>query len=206
MRWKKQICYLSLLALSIFLTGCISSKSIYKPPLQENSQNNYSKIFNKSYDETWDALINYSASTFFGIDNFEKQSGLLTLSFGASNPQDYITGGYWKTDVVYGVNELHFEGDYVEYLAKYQNGSLVGKMNIVVKKIDDNHTKVTVNARYVFSTNIVDANGRNFSNSWSFNTGGCSEIVVSNASKGTQPTRTLCPTYKAENAILSVLE
>jgi len=203
---KKQLYYLSFLLLSIILVGCISSKSIYKPPLRDNSLNKYSKIFNKTFDETWDALINYSASTFFGIDNFEKQSGLLTLSFGASNPQDYITGGHWKTDVVYGVNELHFEGDYVEYLAKYMNGNLVGKMNIVVKKVDDTHTKVTVNARYVFTTDYVDANGRHLGDTWSFNTGGCSEIAVSNASKGTQPTRTICPTYKAENAILSALE
>ena len=203
---KKQLYYFSFLIMSIIFFGCISSKSIYKPPLRDNSINNYSKIFNKTFDETWDALINYSASTFFGIDNFEKQSGLLTLSFGASNPQDYITGGHWKTDVVYGVNELHFEGDYVEYLAKYMNGNLVGKMNIVVKKVDDNHTKVTVNARYVFTTDYVDANGRHFGDTWSFNTGGCSEIAVSNASKGTQPTRTICPTYKAENAILSALE
>jgi len=204
---KKQIYYyLSFLFLSVLLSSCISSKSIYKPPSQEILQNKYIKEFNKPYNEVWDALINYSASTFFGIDNFEKESGLLTLSFGASNPQDYITGGYWKTDIVYGVNELHFEGDYVEYLSLYQNGSLVGKMNIVVKKIDDSNTRVVVNARYVFSTNATDANGRSYNNTWSFNTGGCSEIMVSNASKGTQPTRTLCPTYKAENAILSALE
>jgi len=204
---KKQFyIYISFMVLSLLLSSCISSKSIYKPPSQENLQNKYIKEFNKPYNEIWDALINYSASTFFGIDNFEKESGLLTLSFGASNPQDYITGGYWKTDIVYGVNELHFEGDYVEYSSLYHNGNLVGKMNIVVKKIDDNNTRVVVNARYVFSTNSTDANGRSYNNTWSFNTGGCSEIMIANASKGTQPTRTLCPTYKAENAILSALE
>lgn len=204
---KKQFyIYISFCVLSLLLAGCISSKSIYKPPTHESSQQLYTNEFNKPYSVIWEALINYSASTFFGIENFEKESGLLTLSFGASNPQEYITGGYWKTDIVYGVNELHFEGDYVEYLSLYQNGSLVGKMNIVVKKIDETNTKVVVNARYVFSTNITDADGRSYNNTWSFNTGGCSEIMVSNASKGTQPTRTLCPTYKAENAILNALE
>jgi len=204
---KKQFyIYVSVCVLPLLLAGCISSKSIYKPPTHESFQQLYTNEFKKPYNEVWDALINYSASTFFGIENFEKESGLLTLSFGASNPQEYITGGYWKTDVVYGINELHFEGDYVEYLTLYQNGTLVGKMNIVVKKIDDNNTRVVVNARYVFSTAITDAEGRSFNNTWSFKTGGCSEVKVSNASKGTQPTRTLCPTYKAENAILSALE
>jgi len=204
----KKIIFL-FMSLSIFIFGlssCVSVKATYTPPLQEESHNKYSKIINKTYDEVWDALINYSASTFFGIENFEKESGLLTLSFGASSPQDYITGGYWKTDIVYGVNELHFEGDYVEYISLYQNGSLSGKMNIVVKKINDNSTQVIVNARYVFSSNVIDVNGRNHSDTWSFNTGGCKEVVITNATVGTPPTRTICPTYKAENAILSALE
>jgi len=204
---KKQFYLLTFLFISqIILSSCVSISAIYKPPTQENLKSNYSKIIDKNYDDVWNALINYSASTFFGIENFEKESGLLTLSFGASTPQDYITGGYWKTDLVYGANQLHFEGDYVEYLSIYQNGSLIGKMNIVVKKITDNSTQVIVNARYVFTSNGTDANGRNYSNTWSFNTGECKEVAVSNATKGTPPIRTICPTYKAENAILEALE
>ena len=126
----------------IVLINCVSVKAIYKPPTEKFSENEYSKTFNKSFDEVWDALINYSASTFFDIDKFEKAPRLLTLSFGASNPQEYVTGGYWKTDVVYGVNQLHFEGDYVEYLSIYQNGTLTGKMNIVVKKLTKHPQKL----------------------------------------------------------------
>ena len=204
---KKNIfLFLSLSILIIGLSSCVSVKAVYKPPVQDTSLNKYSKIINKTYSEVWDGLINYSASTFFGIENFEKESGLLTLSFGASSPQDYITGGYWKTDIVYGIQELHFEGDYVEYISLYQNGNLSGKMNIVVKKINDNSTQVIVNARYVFSSSVFDVNGRNHSNTWSFNTGGCKEVAITNATVGTPPTRTICPTYKAENAILSALE
>lgn len=198
--------FMSLSILILGLSSCVSVKAVYKPPVQETSLNKYSKIINKTYDEVWNSLITYSASTFFGIENFEKESGLLTLSFGASNPQDYVTGGYWKTDIVYGFNELHFEGDYVEYVSLYQNGSLSGKMNIVVKRINDNSTQVIVNARYIFSSNVIDLNGRNYSNTWSFSTGDCKEVAVTNAVIGTPPTRTICPTYKAENAILSALE
>ena len=79
-------------------------------------------------------------------------------------------------------------------------------MNIVVKKINDISTQVTVNARYVFSSNVTDANGRHYSNTWSFNTGDCKEVTVTNATKGIPPTRTICPTYKAENTILDALE
>jgi len=185
--------------------SCVSVSAVYNPPIEDKALNKYSKTITKSFDEVWDALINYSARTFFGIDNFEKESGLLTLSFGASNPEEYVTGGYWKTDVVYGANQLHFEGDYVEYLSIYQNGTLTGKMNIVVNRINESSTQVIVNARYVFSISAVDANGRTQNNTWSFNTGECEELRISNATKGTPPTRTLCPTYKAENAILQAL-
>lgn len=191
----------------LLFTNCTSIKAIYKPPIEgEHSLSKYSKVIDKTFDNVWDALINYAAGTFFGIDNFEKESGLLTLSFGASNPEDYITGGYWKTDILYGTYELHFEGDYVEYLSLYQNGILTGKMNIVVRKISETSTQAVVNARYVFSTNSVDAQGMSYNNTWSFNTGSCQEILISNATKGTPPTRTICPTYKAEDAILKALE
>jgi len=204
---KKIIYVLSSFIFSMgLLTSCVSVSAIYKPPIEDTTQNKYSKIINKSFDDAWDALINYSASTFFGIENFEKESGLLTLSFGASNPHEYVTGGYWKADIVYGTNQLHFEGDYVEYLSLYQNGSLAGKMNIVVKKINESSTQVIVNARYVFSSSVTDANSRNYSNTWSFNTGSCKEVAVTNATRGTPPTRTICPTYMAENAILNALE
>jgi hypothetical protein len=197
---------MSITVVMLSLTSCVSVKAIYTPPIVDNSPLEYSKIINKPFDEVWDALINYSASTFFGIENFEKDSGLLTLSFGASNPQNYVTGGHWKADVVYGMNELHFDGDYVEYLSLHQNGKLTGKMNIVIKKITDSSTQVIVNARYVFSSVVIDAKGRTQSNTWSFNTGSCQEVAVTNVTKGTQPTRTICPTYKAENAILNALE
>lgn len=204
---KKLMYLLTIFVLTtILFQGCVSVSAAYTPPIEENTLNKYSKIIDKNFDEVWESLINYSASTFFGIENFEKESGLLTLSFGASNPEEFITGGYWETDVGYGRNQFHFEGDYVEYLSVYQNGTLNGKMNIFVKKINESSSQVVINARYVFSSGGVDANGRTYKNIWSFNTGSCQEIRVLNSVQGLPPTRKLCPTYKVENAILRALE
>jgi len=197
---------LSLILILFYLMGC-SFSAIYKPPEQSDSMLNYSKIINKNFDETWASLIDYSASTFFGIENFEKESGLITLNFGASNPEEYITGGYWKYDYQWGANQLHFEGDYVEYSSIYLNGVLIGKMNIVVKEVDSSHTKVTVNAKYIFSADVLNENRvRTATNTWSFESGNCDELAIINPSKGTPPTRIICPTYKAEEAILDALE
>ena len=204
---KKSLLFFPSLAstLLLFIAGC-SMSAIYKPPTGNLDQMNYSKIINKGFDDTWDALINYSAGTFFGIENFEKESGLITLTFGASNPEDYITGGYWKVDVVRGANSLHFEGDYVEYLRTYQSGELLGKMNIVVKDVDSTHSRVTVNAKYVFTAEQVLETGQRYSNTWSFSSGSCDEVTPANRTPGTPPTRTLCPTYKAEKSVLEAIE
>jgi len=80
-------------------------------------------------------------------------------------------------------------------------------MNIVVKKISENSSQVIINARYVYSSDFTDTNGRSINNdTWVFNTGECKEVFVSNPTKGTPPSRTICPTYKAENAILNALK
>jgi hypothetical protein len=202
----KSLCCLPIvISLVLILFGC-STSAIYKPPIENLNPTNYSKVINKSFDDTWDALINYSAGTFFGIENFEKESGLITLSFGASKPEDYVTGGYWKVDVVRGANSLHFEGDYVEYCSIYQNGTLMGKMNIVVKEIDSTHSKVTANAKYVFTAEQVLETGQHYSTTWSFTSESCDEVAPANITKGTPPTRTLCPTFKAEDSVLKAIE
>jgi len=180
----------------ILIIGCASAN--YVAPTHVNNLNNYSRIIEKSFDETWQRLIEYSASTFFSIDNFEKESGLITLSFGSSNPSRFVTGGQWEAN--WGTN--HFSGDYVDFLNQHYNGTLNGKMNIVVSKINENKTKVTVNARYIFN---VPATNNSNALTWSFDSGNCGTIRV-NAISGTSPERTICPTYKAENDILKSLE
>jgi len=185
-----------LLALCGLSFGCMSA-SYVAPDTASPAIQNYTRVIDKSFDQTWSALIQYAGSAFFGIDNFEKQSGLLTLSFGASRPSDFITGGHWKASGV-----VRFDGDYVDYCVKYLNGALQGKMNIVVVALEPNKTKVTVKARYIFTA----GNSETGIDTWSFDSGGWDTRTVSRAAAGTSDSRTLMPTYKAEKAILDALE
>lgn len=195
-RMNTQQYVISLLITCMFiLSGCVSAN--YEPPQANNAASNYTKTVNQPFDEVWNNLIQYSASTFFAIDNFEKDSGLITLTFGASNPQDFITGGHWK----FSNGAINFSGDYVEYTDLYQGGRLSGKMNIVVTKVNSDTTKVTVNARYIFTGGQPQTG----INTWSFDSGSCDSIAVRGKTTGTQATRTICPTYKAEKAVLSAL-
>ena len=174
------------------LAGCM--QATYTRPSHVGSPDQYSVIVSKPFDIVWKELIQYSAGTFFSIDNFEKDSGLITLTFGASKPQEFVTGGYWEAS-----GSKAYKGDYVGFLNKYWNASLNGKMNIVVTERGPHQTQVTVRARYVFT---LPSTGRSPGSTWSFDTGSCDTIVVSGAVAGIAPERTVCPTYRAERAII----
>jgi hypothetical protein len=175
--------------------GCMTATYL-APNTSSVPIQNYSRVIDKSFDQTWSALIQYAGSAFFGIEHFEKQSGLLTLSFGATRPSDFVTGGHWKTSGV-----VQFDGEYVDYCTKHVNGALQGKMNVIVVALEPNKTKVTVKARYVFTC----GNAQVGIETWSFDSGGFDTQKILNSASGAGDSRTLMPTYKAEKAILDAI-
>lgn len=189
------ICFL--LALPLAFASCETAK--YEPPQAAvKTADNWSRTIDKPFEVVWPALIEHAAASFFSIDNFEKDSGLLTLSFGSSNIKEFVTGGHWEFNrpADLGVPAIKFNGDYAEFLELYQGGALEGKMNIIVQDKGES-TQVQVRARYVVSSPP---------NSWAFDTGGCATVAVHNPVRGTPPTRTICTTHKAEKQILDAIE
>lgn len=183
-------CWPILLVLSLSLAGCAAT---YRPPTTNLDKSAYSKTVDMPFDQTWQKLIEYAAGTFFAIESYEKESGLMTLSFSSSQPSQFIDGGYWKFSNL----TASFDGNYVDYLAQYHGGKLEGKMNIVLIRASDAQTRVTVNARYVYSCPP---------NTWAFDSGGSATISVVGKTAGTADTRTLVPTHFAEQSVLKALE
>ena len=176
----------------LILSGC-SGK--YTPP-SFGSPGEYSVVIDESFDETWGKVIDYSSSTFFSIDNFEKESGLLTLEFGGSDPSSFIDCGNFEAKSP----KVNYNGSYVGYLETYANGNLAGKMNISIKPVSETKTRVRVNARYIFSA-IMPTNPPS-SYKWVFDTGSSKTLIVQNNAPGTSPRRTCKPTYAAESNII----
>ena len=56
----------------------------YFPPNIDDSNFKKSAITDKNFDETWTSVINFVNDS-FKIENIEKDSGSLTLSFGSKN-------------------------------------------------------------------------------------------------------------------------
>ena len=175
----------------LLISSCARYPTYTQPNRYLTQQEKYARTINKRFNEVWTALIDYSAGTFFAIDNYEKDSGLLTLSFGADNPSDYVDCGHIKTVTI------KFDGPVIEACEFHGDADLDGSMNIFVKPILSNVTQVKINARYVLK--LFDGAARQ---TWAFDSGGSDAKRFS----GIQENVVCVPTNKAETTILDGIE
>ena len=151
------------------LSGC-ASKSTYdysQPTVDTKKQN--SRVFNKPLAMVWDAAIKSIGEDFFVLDNIEKDSKIITLSYSVDNPANYIdcgtvtvttsggasgngafTHGYADRFVSYN----HGEGLYPHPSSIARKAALDGKANIIFTEEGPNQTRVTINARYILGVNF----------------------------------------------------
>lgn len=188
----------ALLASVAGLLGCATGT--YAPPQAAAQPPQYERVVNKSFDETWTSLIDYTSQAFFGIDRFEKASGLMTLNFGSSEPARFIDCGHMKAQAAAQSVDM----PYARYLNERFNAKLDGKMNIVVRSLDPKRTLVRVNARYIFIA-PAQTQPQTPVQTWTFDSGGEATVAVAGALAGTIPTRTCRPTYAAERAVLDAV-
>lgn len=127
----------------------------YIPPSQI-AEPKQSITIDTDFNTVWNKTIAYVGDTFFVIDNVEKDSGLINLSFSASDPRQFIDCG--KCNITSGkdsgqtVEEAtpQFQFNQCNFTTK-----LSGKINIIVTKIDDHKTKIKINTRYVVNRLIT---------------------------------------------------
>jgi hypothetical protein len=141
----------------------------------------------KPFQEVWSAVIDHATSTFFGVESFEKESGLMTLSFGARNPAQFIDCGWLKT-----TNLANYDGTALQAIQREATAtSLSGRMNVVVRAETPTRTRLRANARYVFQ-----AQGQHSRPTWTF------ESNTSDTQKVGTVMVTCRPTNNAEQDIL----
>ena len=202
--------------LSLFMTIILSSCAIEKKKLTENvgkyvppniNDTNFknSVITNKNFDETWISVIDFVNDSFFNVENLEKDSGLLTLSFGSKEAENFIDCGDFEYTLFFTGEE--FKGSYIDYAKSGLLAVLEAKMNINIQKIDNESTKVSINTNYKYSTqHALGYYDPELNQTYSFVSGGYQTIDVINPIKGSIPTRTCKSTNFAENAIFGVIK
>ena len=203
---------LSSLVITVLLSSCAVEKEKltenigkYVPPNIDNTNFKNSIISNKNYDETWNSLIDFVNDSFFKIENLEKDSGLLTLSFGAKEAEKFIDCGDFEYTLFFTGEE--FKGSYIDYAKSGLLAVLEAKMDINIQKIDNETTKISINTNYTYSTqHALGYYDPKLNQTYSFDSGGYQTIDVINPIKGSIPTRTCKSTNFAETAIFNAIK
>jgi hypothetical protein len=198
----------ALLLVPLLATSCVVGHFEYTPPPESTEVPEHERVVGVSFDRTWSALISVVSSDFFGIENFEKESGLMTLSFSVSPLSTAIESGHLSHTFnnMFGATlrdtpgtQPSYEGPYVDYLQIYNGAQLTGRANLVVREVPDSEppqTAITVNLRFVVQANTV---------SFSFNSGQRLVQEVANP-EGGDPTRVMQSTGYVEGKILDAID
>ena len=203
---------LSSLAMIILLSSCaVEKKKLtenvgkYIPPNVDDTNFKNTVITTKNFDETWTSVIDFVNDSFFKIEYLEKDSGLLTLSFGSKEAKNFIDCGYFEYTLFFTGEE--FKGSYIDYAKSGLLAVLEAKMDINIQKIDDESTKISINTNYTFSTqHALGYYDPKLNQTYSFVSGGYQTIDVINPIKGSIPTRTCKSTNFAENVIFNAIK
>lgn len=157
------------------LSGCATqAKSTlnYTKPLERNNKNEI--VVNRPFENVWSGLIRQLSKSFFVVNNVEKESRLINVSFSSEAPEDYVDcgvskrifeNGSEKNEYVYSVAA---DSSYKSGGRKPQNGAnltivdyvqrntgLAGRINIYVAPTNDKKTEVSVNTKYVFTVKLT---------------------------------------------------
>lgn len=146
--------------------GCVGHNVEYQSPNVHKVQN--SIILRQGFDKTWTQLVSGLGKNFFVINNMDKESGFINVSF-SGDPELYVDGGVLEFEVsnLAGKRNYKFPATrkYVRYETVGSNGfgdiliscvrtlEMDGRINIILSKVKDDKTQVTVNTRYVLKQN-----------------------------------------------------
>ena len=126
----KKLTTLIPILLAIFVFGCTGSE--YKPPVKYDVPKE-TTIF-KSFDVVWQSAVEWFATHNTPIKNLDKSSGLISTEYSLSVTE---AAKYMDCGKV-GVG----------FSKKTTISNQIGNFNVLIKKIDDNSTKVSVNVFY----------------------------------------------------------
>jgi hypothetical protein len=167
---------LQVFCLTIFiclLSSCVApgtSGVQYRDPMGAETVANEA-VVRLPFSDTWDLLIGQLAKSFFVINNVEKVSRIINVSFSTDKPEEYVDCGttertfqYAKESQTYtypvaGSSSFKTAGKWGPYENLpsigyfHRKTSLEGRIIVYVAP-KDNDTIVTVNTRYILSVRV----------------------------------------------------
>lgn len=162
-----------LVILILFLSACATpgtSSFNYSVP-NSGGQIQNSIVVDEDFEAVWDRLVGRLATGFFVINNIDKSSRLINVSFSSDNPEEYIDCGISTRSYKYKDESQTYrykvaqdstykragswgQMDTLPWTQEvYRDASLDGRINIYVAPMSGKGTQVSVNAKYLFELN-----------------------------------------------------
>ncbi|WP_430735501.1 hypothetical protein [Halodesulfovibrio aestuarii] len=170
----KQFFIISSLICSFFLVGCGAKSGSntydYAAPNIEHLKNK--KTINMPFEKAWNKIVAQLSESYFVINNIDKQSRIINISFSNNNPERFIDCGTSHrtttrnsddfrsyTYPIAGSSryslELGANGFFEEKADISRDCSLEGRINLYLAPLTKNQTQYSVNVRYVLKNNIT---------------------------------------------------
>lgn len=179
-----------LLLTGFLLASCAGNVDYVRPSALAQPGSN-SKVIDKPRETIWNAAVPELGKQFFIINNLDKSSGLINVSY-SGDPEKYIDCGRITSYVQNARGPRTYDFPAAKAQQTYEvmdlvNGgilfsvdrrmSLEGRVNLVFEEIGPSQTRITANTRYVVQRHIVARNVANnfpqtLDDSLSFNAGG----------------------------------
>jgi len=204
--------FAALMSLAVALAGCAGKVDYIRPATLAKAEN--SKMVNKPRHVVWDAAVPQLGKEFFVINNLDKSSGLINISY-TGDPEKYIDCGRIVSYVKNARGERTYDFSAARQQMSYEmmtsnlfflnrQMNLEGRVNLIFEEVGPDQTRVSANTRYVVKRDLtvrdVQDRSQSRTDSVSFNTNTAASFPAGNNSGDA----TTCqPTGVLEREILS---
>ena len=184
---------------SFVLVGCAGKVEFIRPISAKSTTN--VKLIPRARDAVWNAAVPALGKQFFVINNLDKSSGLINISY-TGDPERYVDCGEISSYVqnVRGERTYRFAGASENQIYEVMNNSglffisrrmkLEGRVNLVFEEAGVNQTRVSANTRYVLTRDVKIRNTQNQtanrSDTISFNSGSGASYPKGNDGQGVE--------------------
>ena len=196
----------------LFLSGCVGKMDYVRPETSVPVTNEI--VVDRPIDEVWKNAVPALGKKFFVINNIDKSSGLINVSY-TGDPERYIDCGRITSYVKNARGERNYDFPAAKSHQVYETMDrgilrfidrkmeLDGRVNLIFEELGATSTRITANVKYIVTKRArVERAGngaiRVYDDTVSFNSNGSAEFPHS----GKNPT-TCVPTGRFERDILS---
>jgi hypothetical protein len=206
----KNLQILVIVGILFFSMGCAAKRAVETynhEPADLYDVDNSIKV-SKDFDTSWNDSVKSLTSTFYTINNIEKESRIINVSFRSNNVNKYIDCGISTIEILYKGKTTNFwyltagdaiyeslwttDRNYSIWSEVNQESIISGTANIYFNPISNEKTEIRVNINYRLQTTLK---GKDFSHRES------GEYLFETSSNNTFETEltTTSPSYYGKN-------